>query len=81
LGCRFIPEFWERGYATESAIVSIEYGFNQLHLKEICAAAHVDNIASNKVIENVGMQLIETFYVDDALHNWYTLSKNDWADK
>ena len=81
LGYRFIPKYWGNGYATESAIVSIEYGFNQFQLNEICAAAQVGNAASNKVIKGSGLQFIETFFIDGELHNWYALHKDFWTRK
>ena len=51
LGCRFKEPYWGKGYATETAIASLKYGFTQLNLQTINAAADVANIASNKVIQ------------------------------
>ena len=79
LGYRLRRKFWGLGIATETAIGSLNYGFEHLDLKEIGAAAHVDHIASNKILKKTGFNLIETFHFDGALHNWYTLKKSDWA--
>lgn len=78
LGYRIIKKYWGKGYATESALASLTYGFQRLKLKEIYAAAHVDNKSSNNVLKKVGMQHSESFLYDDALHNWYHLDRNQW---
>lgn len=51
LGYRLKKKFWVRGIATETAFASLEYGFKTMNLSEIYAGAHIDNIASNKVIQ------------------------------
>ncbi len=78
LGYRLRREFWGRGIATETALASLEYGFRQMKLKKICAAAHVDNIGSNRVLSKVGMQLLSPFEFEGEMHNWYELDKSDW---
>lgn len=78
LGYRLIKKYWGRGIATETAIASLKYGFNTLNLNEICAAADVNNMGSNKILQKIGMQFKETFNYDNALHNWYAITKNEW---
>ena len=34
VGWRFLPQFWGQGYATEGAIASLQYGFEELKLSE-----------------------------------------------
>jgi [ribosomal protein S5]-alanine N-acetyltransferase len=58
LGYRFIPAAWGKGYATEAAQHTLNYGLQELQLKKIIAHAHIDNIASQKVLEKIGMQYI-----------------------
>jgi len=58
LGYRFIPAAWGKGYATEAASHTLKYGLQQLQLKKIVAHAHIDNIASQKVLEKIGMQYV-----------------------
>lgn len=77
LGYRLIRKYWGKGYATESAIASLEYGFDHLKLNEIFAAAHVENIGSNRVLQKVGMQWIETFHHDGAMHHWYRIFREN----
>jgi len=76
LGYRFIKRYWGKGYATECASASLNFGFEQLKLKDIYAMADVSNIASRKVLEKVGLTFIETFDLDGIPHNWFRISKN-----
>ena len=78
LGYRFRKEFWGKGIATETAVESLKYGFNQMNLKEIGAAAHPENIASNKILQKVGLKLIDHFEYVGVTHNWYNLEKSTW---
>jgi ribosomal-protein-alanine N-acetyltransferase len=59
LGYRLMKNFWGNGYASEAAETCIRYGFEQLNIQKIIARAHVDNIASIKVIEKCGMKLLQ----------------------
>ena len=78
IGYRFKKKFWGKGIATETAIASLNYGFRELNLKEIYGGAHVENIASNKVLQKVGLKYIETFEYDGEPHNWYRIDRKDW---
>ena len=73
LGYRFRKEYWGQGIATETAIASLKYGFEVLKLEKICADAHINNIASNRVLQKVGMKFIETFDAYGDPHHWYEL--------
>ena len=56
LGYRICRSYWRRGYATESAQLLLSYGLNELNLNPITAAVDPLNIASEKVIQRIGMQ-------------------------
>ncbi|MDJ0519843.1 MAG: GNAT family N-acetyltransferase [Trichodesmium sp. MO_231.B1] len=64
LGYLLNPAYWYRGLATEAAKASLKYGFEELKLKEIVAVAQPENIASQRVMEKLGMK-----YEKDA--NYY----------
>ncbi len=66
LGYRLLPSAWGKGYATEAAKHTLEYGFNELQLAVITGRAHIENIASQKVLEKIGMQFIKEEVVDDG---------------
>ncbi|MGH1435470.1 MAG: GNAT family N-acetyltransferase [Lewinella sp.] len=61
LGFRFHKQFWGRGYATEAATACLKYGFEGLNLSCIIGRAQVENEASIRVLEKIGMQFVETF--------------------
>ncbi|WP_017730552.1 GNAT family N-acetyltransferase [Nafulsella turpanensis] len=49
------PNFWGRGYATETAFALLNFGFNTLRLHRIEAGCAVENVASARVLEKAGM--------------------------
>jgi [ribosomal protein S5]-alanine N-acetyltransferase len=49
------PHFWNRGLATQTAKRLIDFGFQDLQLHRIEAGCAVDNIASVRVLEKIGM--------------------------
>ncbi|RZV68320.1 MAG: N-acetyltransferase [Flavobacteriaceae bacterium] len=77
IGYRLIPRFWNKGYATESALACLDFGFSNLELNKIVGAAETGNIASNKVLKRIGLKYVEQFLLDDEMINWYELKKED----
>ncbi len=63
LGYRFLKETWGKGYATEAAAASLNYGFAKLNLPRIVGRAMPENIASLKVLEKCGMK----YYCDEIV--------------
>jgi ribosomal-protein-alanine N-acetyltransferase len=53
--------YWGKGLATEGARASLRYGFEHLRLERIIAATLVENSASQRVLEKIGMQYERTF--------------------
>ncbi|WP_352487719.1 GNAT family protein [Mesorhizobium sp. M0051] len=49
------PEHWGRGYATEAASAALSFGFERGGLSEVVAYAFVENLASRRVMERLGM--------------------------
>jgi RimJ/RimL family protein N-acetyltransferase len=54
------------GYASEAAAACLYYGFNTLRLPLITGRAHVDNIASLKILVKIGMQYVRDELIDDC---------------
>jgi [ribosomal protein S5]-alanine N-acetyltransferase len=48
--------FWRRGYATEAASAAVAFGFETLRLKRIFAHHFTGNVASQRVLEKIGMK-------------------------
>ncbi|AGK99437.1 acetyltransferase, ribosomal protein N-acetylase [Clostridium pasteurianum BC1] len=49
-------DHWGKGYAKEATVALLEYSFNTIGLNEIAALCKLENIASKKVIENMGLK-------------------------
>jgi len=75
LGYRFLPKFWGKGYATESAIASLDFGFNQLNADKIYAYADIGNESSNHILSKLGFENKGTFFDKGDICNWYELEK------
>ena len=63
-GYRLKRKFWGKGYATESGISALSHGIQNLQLKEIYGMTDVNNFASRRVLEKIGLKYIETFNYD-----------------
>ena len=48
--------FWGQGLTTEAARASLSYGFDKLGLQCIVGITHPENIASQRVLEKIGMK-------------------------
>ena len=78
LGYRFLPEFWGKGYATESAKSALKFGFNEMNAEIIYAHAHSENLASNHTLRKLGFQKKEEFVEPDGICFWYELKKENF---
>ena len=72
LGYRFMQQFWGKGYATEAAQHTLLYGLSNLGLDIIIGRAHIENTASLKVLEKIGMQFVKEEMVDECPVKTYT---------
>ncbi|HEY9811249.1 MAG TPA: GNAT family N-acetyltransferase [Halomicronema sp.] len=75
LGYTFFKEFWGKGYATEAAKATLEYGFNNINLNRIVAITHPQNIASQRVMEKCGMTYEKNAFYYNTNVVLYGLSK------
>ena len=57
LGYALSGRYWGEGYMSEAVNAIIEFGFREMLLNRIAARCEVNNIASARVMEKVGMQL------------------------
>lgn len=61
LGYRLQRKYWGQGYATEVSKALVEKAFNVYHASEVCAQAMKTNLASQKVMSNVGMSFVSEY--------------------
>lgn len=55
IGWRLASEHWKKGYATEAAKAVLHYGFLVFNLTEIVSFTVVNNRASRRVMEKIGL--------------------------
>ena len=56
IGFGFLPQYWSKGYAYESAIATMEYGRSTLGLKRIIGVTNPDNESSVGLLEKIGLK-------------------------
>lgn len=61
IGWRLMSHVWQRGLASEGANAVLEYAFTKLKLNEIYSFTAINNIASYRVMEKIGMKKVSTF--------------------
>ena len=71
----FFPEFWSRGFATEAVLACLDYGITYLNLEEIIAITQEANINSRRLLERVGMQLVDSVVRFGAAQCIYKMEK------
>ncbi len=79
VGYRFIPKYWGKGYATESAIIAVDYFFNVMKKEMLYGIAETENIASNRVLQKIGLQFINDFTIKGIQAKWYQLNREDYG--
>ena len=60
----YTPSVWGRGYATEAGKALVAAGFETLSVDRIVARAHDENLASQRVLEKIGMTKLHTVFND-----------------
>jgi RimJ/RimL family protein N-acetyltransferase len=61
IGFAFLPRFWSKGYAFESAAAVKVYGLETLGLPRLVAIVNPDNAGSIRVIEKIGLSYERMF--------------------
>ena len=56
IGWGIHPALWGRGYAPEAARAVLHFTFEELKAHRVMASCHVDNLASARVMEKLGMK-------------------------
>jgi RimJ/RimL family protein N-acetyltransferase len=56
IGYAFLPRFWSKGYAVESALAIKDYAKNVIGLKRMVAIVDPQNQGSIRVLEKIGLQ-------------------------
>ena len=56
IGWRLASKHWNQGYATEGAKAVLHYAFTQIGLDEVVSFTVVNNLASQRVMEKIGLK-------------------------
>jgi RimJ/RimL family protein N-acetyltransferase len=73
-----MPDYWNRGFATEIAEASLDVGFGHLGFPEIDSWTLPVNLASQRVMEKLGFRYERDFEFAGLPHRFYRLVKGDW---
>jgi len=65
IGFAILPEYGGNGYTFEAGKAVMEYGASQLGFKTILGTTAPDNIKSQKLLEKLGLRLVETIQMGD----------------
>jgi ribosomal-protein-alanine N-acetyltransferase len=60
IGFAFLPAYRGQGYAFEAAVASLDYGRDILRLERIVATTTLDNAASGRLLERLGLRFERT---------------------
>jgi RimJ/RimL family protein N-acetyltransferase len=75
IGFRFHRQYWNKGFATETAKKCLDFGLNKLGLEKIIGRAMKENVGSIKVLEKIGMRFKERFDFEGREGVIYELKK------
>ena len=73
IGYRLDEPFWGKGFATEASFAWLDYGFTQMNIQNMEAAAHIDNTASNRILEKIGMIKTGSYHEGQVEWNWFEM--------
>jgi len=71
IGYRMLEKYWGQGLGFEAANAAMEYGRSTLGLTNIFGDAVVENAASNKILERIGLKFEGQYKHDGWLVNRY----------
>jgi [ribosomal protein S5]-alanine N-acetyltransferase len=78
------PKYWRKGYAIESLICVINYGFNNMNLNRIGAVVFPENIASHRLLKKANFKeegILRSYIIQNGSpHDTivYSLLKDEW---
>ncbi|WP_444938173.1 GNAT family N-acetyltransferase [Microbulbifer sp. JMSA002] len=89
LGCRFIRDFWGRGYASEAAKAVFAVAFEQLNLTEVVGCTALQNLPSQRMMHGLGMSRDASIFDHPLVpensplrpHCLYRLSFDTWWEQ
>ena len=74
-----LPSCWGRGLATEAARAVLRFGLGEAGVPEILAGADLENAASFRVMERLGMTFARDVFIDGRPTRYYRIRKGELA--
>ena len=71
--------YWNQGFATEIVEASLRFGFERLGLSEIGSWTWPINLASQRVMENLGFRHEKDIEFAGLPHRFYRLGEDGWS--
>ena len=81
LGYRFKKKHWGKGFATESSVAILNYGFTNLNIDCVFAITDPKNVNSQKVLNKLGFDFKVTFDYEGDPTDWFELEKKTWVER
>lgn len=78
-GVALKEDSWGKGYAREFAEAQIKYGFENLPADRLLALAHPQNVASLKVMEDMGMRFLKEILIEERGPRRVYFIERDWT--
>ncbi len=69
---------WGKGYATEAARAAGDWAFQKLPLARVISVIHIDNRASQRVAQRLGMKPGSTILHAGMPHAIWSITRDDW---
>lgn len=80
IGYRFMEEHWGKGYATEGGAKVLDYAFITLNLEKVVAVAMEENRASTRVMEKLGMTMVDRGHYYGTECVYYRVWREDYLN-
>jgi len=81
VGYRLMETAWGKGYATESAKLSVRYAFEELKLDAVYALAHVENVASRKALIKAGLKITAQVIHEGITCDWFEVKRDEFLQE
>jgi len=71
IGFALLPEFEKQGFAFEANIEMISFAKNKLNVKSVTAFTDPKNLASQKLLEKLGLRFVKALILPDEIDEIY----------
>jgi RimJ/RimL family protein N-acetyltransferase len=78
VGYRLAKRFWGVGFASEAAKASLRYGFETLGLGRIVAVVQPANLASQHVLEKIGLSYVKDARFYNTEVKYYAITQEEY---